>query len=73
MDHFYFIRHGETFWNVENKICGPLTLNLHKESCNGSSERRKHADKFSADKFTREFVEYMFQISYNIHRCIAEW
>ena len=29
MDHFYFVRHGETVWNVENKICGatdsPLT------------------------------------------------
>lgn len=29
MGHFYFARHGETVWNVENKICGatdsPLT------------------------------------------------
>ena len=29
MGHFYFIRHGQTVWNVENKICGatdsPLT------------------------------------------------
>lgn len=29
MSHFYFVRHGETVWNVENKICGatdsPLT------------------------------------------------
>lgn len=29
MGHFYFIRHGQTLWNVENKICGatdsPLT------------------------------------------------
>jgi len=29
MGHFYFVRHGETVWNVENKICGktdsPLT------------------------------------------------
>mgnify|MGYP002802186719 CR=1 FL=1 len=28
----YFTRHGETFWNVENKICGAtdiaLTLSL---------------------------------------------
>lgn len=31
MGHFYFVRHGETVWNVENKICGatdsPLTEN----------------------------------------------
>ena len=29
MGHFYFIRHGQTVWNVENKIFGatdsPLT------------------------------------------------
>ncbi|MDO5136718.1 MAG: histidine phosphatase family protein [Eubacteriales bacterium] len=29
MGHFYFTRHGQTVWNVENKICGatdsPLT------------------------------------------------
>lgn len=29
MGHFYFIRHGQTVWNIENKICGvtdsPLT------------------------------------------------
>ena len=29
MGHVYFVRHGETVWNVENKICGatdsPLT------------------------------------------------
>jgi len=31
MGHLYFVRHGETVWNVENKICGatdsPLTEN----------------------------------------------
>lgn len=31
MGYFYFVRHGETVWNVENKICGatdsPLTEN----------------------------------------------
>ncbi len=29
MGHFYFVRHGQTVWNAENKICGatdsPLT------------------------------------------------
>ena len=28
MDHFYFIRHGETVWNVENKICGETDIEL---------------------------------------------
>lgn len=28
MGHFYFARHGETFWNVENKICGATDIGL---------------------------------------------
>jgi probable phosphoglycerate mutase len=36
MNHFYFIRHGETVWNVENKICGAtdieLTENGHQQA-----------------------------------------
>ena len=36
MDHFYFIRHGETVWNVENKICGATDIELtelgHKQA-----------------------------------------
>jgi broad specificity phosphatase PhoE len=24
MGHFYFVRHGQTVWNVENKICGAM-------------------------------------------------
>ena len=36
MGHFYFIRHGQTVWNVENKICGatdsPLTEYGHQQA-----------------------------------------
>ncbi|MDO4962305.1 MAG: histidine phosphatase family protein [Eubacteriales bacterium] len=28
MGHFYFVRHGETIWNVENKICGTTDIAL---------------------------------------------
>ena len=28
MDHFYFVRHRETVWNVENKICGATDIEL---------------------------------------------
>ena len=28
MGHLYFIRHGETVWNVENKICGATDIAL---------------------------------------------
>ena len=27
-DYFYFVRHGETIWNVENKICGATDIAL---------------------------------------------
>lgn len=28
MGHFYFVRHGQTVWNVENKICGETDIAL---------------------------------------------
>lgn len=28
MGHFYYVRHGQTFWNVENKICGATDIGL---------------------------------------------
>lgn len=28
MGHFYFARHGQTIWNVENKICGATDIVL---------------------------------------------
>lgn len=28
MGHFYFVRHGQTIWNVENKICGAMDIAL---------------------------------------------
>jgi len=28
MGHLYFVRHGETFWNAENKICGITDIGL---------------------------------------------
>ena len=36
ISHFYFVRHGQTVWNVENKICGatesPLTDKGHEQA-----------------------------------------
>ena len=28
MGYFYFTRHGQTIWNVENKICGATDIAL---------------------------------------------
>lgn len=44
MGKFYFVRHGQTVWNVENKICGatdsPLT-NLGHEQARTTGRRLK--------------------------------
>ena len=36
MGYFYFTRHGQTIWNVENKICGATDIALtdlgHKQA-----------------------------------------
>ena len=36
MGQVYFTRHGQTFWNVENKICGATDIGLtelgHKQA-----------------------------------------
>ena len=41
MGHFYFTRHGQTIWNVENKICGATDIALtdlgHKQAEDGAS------------------------------------
>ena len=31
MGHFYFVRHGESLWNVENRICGKTDIDLSEE------------------------------------------
>lgn len=28
MGHFYFARHGQTFWNVEGRVCGATDISL---------------------------------------------
>ena len=39
MGHIYFTRHGQTVWNVENKICGMTDIEL-TELGHRSEERR---------------------------------
>lgn len=31
MGHIYFVRHGQSHWNVENKICGATDIALTKQ------------------------------------------
>jgi probable phosphoglycerate mutase len=41
MDHFYFVRHGETVWNVENKICGATDIELTQKGHDQAVEAGK--------------------------------
>ena len=52
MAYFYFTRHGQTIWNVENKICGATDIALtdlgHKQAMETGKkilERGIHADE----------------------------
>ena len=38
MGRLYFVRHGETYWNVENKICGATDIALTERGHNQAVE-----------------------------------
>ncbi len=48
MGKLYFVRHGQTVWNVENKICGatdsPLTEKGHEQARETATELKKRID-----------------------------
>ena len=50
MSHFYFVRHGQTVWNVENKICGatdsPLTDKGRSQAAELAEEIKSQNIKF---------------------------
>lgn len=51
MGFFYFARHGQTVWNVENKICGATDIALTEkghqqaEELAGIMESEKNAHR----------------------------
>ena len=52
MGHFYFVRHGQTIWNVEGKICGATDIVLtrlgHEQAIETGKkilEEKIHADE----------------------------
>lgn len=60
MGHFYFVRHGQTVWNVEGKICGATDIALtelgHEQAiATGKKilEEHIHADEILYSPLTR--------------------
>ena len=41
MGHIYFVRHGQSVWNVENKICGATDIALTEEGHRQAEELGK--------------------------------
>ena len=52
MGHFYFVRHGQTVWNVENKICGATDIALTEQGHKQAIETGKKilAEGIQADE-----------------------
>lgn len=48
MGYFYFTRHGQTVWNVENKICGATDIEL--------TEKGHHQAKELAERIVSEGI-----------------
>ena len=60
MGHFYFVRHGQTVWNVEGKICGATDIAMtelgHEQAiATGKKilEEHIHADEILYSPLTR--------------------
>ncbi len=55
MGHFYVIRHGETVWNVENKICGATDIALTEK---GHRQAIETGRKFVEQSLTADEILY---------------
>ena len=55
MGHFYFVRHGQTIWNVENKICGATDIALTKK---GHEQAMQTGEKILAGKLEADEILY---------------
>ncbi len=60
MKYVYFVRHGETFWNVENKICGSTDIGLTEKGHMQAEETGRnildqniHADEILCSPLSR--------------------
>ena len=55
MGHFYFVRHGESIWNAENKICGATDIALTKK---GHMQAIETGRKFSEQGLKADEILY---------------
>ena len=55
MKKIYFTRHGQTFWNVENKICGATDIGLTDL---GFKQARELGEKIKAEGLPIDEILY---------------
>lgn len=55
MGHLYFVRHGQTVWNVENKICGSTDIDLTEK---GHSQAIETANKIRSENIRADVILY---------------
>ncbi len=55
MGHFYFVRHGQTVWNVEKKICGATDIALTEY---GHAQAIETARKILEEGITADEILY---------------
>ena len=55
MGHLYFVRHGQTVWNVENKICGSTDIDLTEK---GHSQAIETANKILSENIKADIILY---------------
>lgn len=55
MGHFYFARHGQTIWNVENKICGATDIALTEL---GRKQAKELGEKILAENIKIDEILY---------------
>ena len=55
MGHFYFVRHGQTVWNVENKICGSTDIDLTEK---GHEQAVETGKKILSENIKADIILY---------------
>jgi len=53
--HIYFTRHGQTIWNVQNKICGATDVQLTKK---GYEQAHELGEKIKKNKYDIQEILY---------------
>ena len=55
MGHMYFVRHGQTVWNVENKICGSTDIDLTEK---GHEQAVETGKKILSENIKADIILY---------------